>query len=247
MVSGISRRSGLTLASGARRAYLGSTRERFEVEDAFEIVALAGRGRFGTVYKATGPSGPVALKRGADGWPTLQQDRDLARRLGRVEHAGVNLPVGWLREGDELWAILPWVDGADLTRVTEPMPQASALQAVAAVAEVLVHFKEQTVGSVKVPDLRPQHVRVGTGGEVSVVDLWHGRPDPEDEQHAEWLAPEVIKGRTAPLGDVYALGLLLHKLLGGHSLGVADTHLGRHAVQLSLALDGLSDARCTRT
>ena len=206
---------------------------------AYDIIGLEGRGRFGAVYRGLGPDGDVALKRASADWDTVEDDRRAAEALAGISDLLV-LPTGWLTHQGESWAVLPWVDGADLSHFTEPIPVRAALQAIEQLATALDAVRG-TSGIPWPPDLRPAHVRVTPEGDVRVVDAWHGRIDPEFDDRQEWLAPEVLRKRDPKAADVYGLGVLLHHMLGGTPIGAAESNMGRHKVQVSLALDSLAD------
>lgn len=223
-------------------------------EQAYDIIGLEGRGRFGTVYRGQGPDGAVALKRGARRWPDLERDKAAAEVLRRLNSPAVVLPIRWVESRGESWAVLPWIEGADFglfgdpTRSaggqgsdTWPMPPRAALGVIYSVANVLVSLSTAAGEHPWPPDLRPAHVRVTPEGTIRFVDLWHSWLDPDDDDAVEWLAPEARRRRADQGAGVYAAGLLFNHLLGGPPLGATETHMGRHEIQVSMALDALTD------
>lgn len=208
---------------------------------AYDIVGVSGRGRFGVVYKADGPDGPVALKRAVGTWEDFAAHRVLGKAVRSIGHSALDAPITWLRQAGEDWAVLAWIDGFDLGALEQPAPLRPALQILVAAASGLGALREHRTSVPWPPDLRPQHVRVSADGKVHLVDLWHGKVDLKDEERTRWLAPEVLRKRPMDAADVYSLGAVVAELLGAASIGPPERNARRHEVQVSVALDSLEE------
>ena len=201
-----------------------------------EIVEKIGRGSYGDVYRARDPrlGRDVALKllRHRDARP--DSDSTLiheAHLLSRVRHPNVVTVYGAERIDGRTGLWMEFVEGETLEdelRRRGPLPPhevarlgvdlASALQAVHAAG--LLHR-----------DVKAQNVMRDAQGRVVLMDFGAG-----DEHDARgeglagtpaYLAPEVLDGAAASQrSDVYALGVLLFRLLTG-ALPIAGATLAQ--------------------
>ncbi|MCB9547316.1 MAG: serine/threonine protein kinase [Myxococcales bacterium] len=189
-----------------------------------------GGGGFGTVYAAVDLSldRPVALKvlRRADA-PLLARFRDEARLLARLNdpHVIQIYRVGQLPEGEPFLAMERFGDGslADVVARGQPLPVDEAVPLVAQVLRALVAahgagivhrdikeaniLVERRTGAVKLCDFGIARSQAGDG-EANTGSQVIGTP--------HYLAPERFRGvRDDPRSDLYAVGVLLYRLLTG--------------------------------
>ena len=199
---------------------------------AYRILRLIGRGGMGEVYEAddTRLGRRVALKRIAshrkdDGAARARFWRE-ARGLAAVRHEGL---VAVYEIGEDprvgLFIAMELVDGAPLSALVadgRALPVATALDLVTQAADAL--GAAHAAGIVH-RDIKPGNLLVERGGRVRVVDFGLAKKvddlDPLTRDGAvlgtpAFMAPEQIEGReVGPPADVFALGLVLYRLLSG--------------------------------
>ena len=180
------------------------------------------------MFRADGPSGPVAIKVLA---PAAELDPAArarfareARALAELRHPGL---VGLLDHGidDELgpYLVLPLLDGANLRAAIGGArlgPEAAVLVA-APIADAVAAM--HAAGFVH-RDVKPENVIAGPDGHVTLIDLglaWREGMTRHTESGAAvgtigYMAPEQIEGREvgAP-ADVWAIGVMLHEWIAG--------------------------------
>lgn len=199
---------------------------------AYRVLRLIGRGGMGEVYEAedTRLGRRVALKRIAshrkdDGAARARFWRE-ARGLAAVRHEGL---VAIYEIGEDprvgLFIAMELVDGAPLSALVadgKRLPEATALDLVTQAAGAL--GAAHAAGIVH-RDIKPGNLLVERDGRVRVVDF--GLAKRVDELDAltrdgavlgtpAFMAPEQVEGReVGPPADVFALGLVLYRLLSG--------------------------------
>ncbi|MCW8220940.1 protein kinase domain-containing protein, partial [Streptomyces griseolus] len=146
-------------------------------------------------------------------------------------------------DGDDLYLVMQYVEGADLAdhlaeHIPYPWPWAVAIAAQLCAVLSAVHA---------VPivhrDLKPRNAMVRPDGTVTVLDLGVASVLDSDTTRLThtgspigspaYMAPEqAMGGAVGPYTDLYALGVLLHELLSGDvpfagstALGVLHRHL----------------------
>jgi eukaryotic-like serine/threonine-protein kinase len=195
-----------------------------------------GRGGMGVVYRATHEYGrqqyAIKLIR-----PELLRDEEARARfrreaevLERLRHPGIveiRLPF---KEGDQLYLPMEFLLGRSLAEVLDaagsslPFSTARAVAIVREAAEAVGHAHAQDP-PVLHRDLKPGNLfLLEEGGAVKVLDFGLARTLGDHSLTGSglavgtpaYLAPEVLEGtRATPASDVYALGLVLYRLLAG--------------------------------
>jgi serine/threonine protein kinase len=206
------------------------------VGDRYEIVEPVARGGMGTVYRARDRTLDriVALKvisPTAVGADAIARMRREARVLARLEHPGI-VPVYDVGELDDgrLFYVMKLVQGPRLDDHVAERPLTERLRIFTRICEPVAFAHAHGVIH---RDLKPENVMVGPFGEVLVLDwgaslildlrfgISDSSPDPcgrpvEIVGTLGYMAPEQARGTTTdPRADVYALGGILHVLLGG--------------------------------
>jgi serine/threonine-protein kinase len=153
-------------------------------------------------------------------------DRE-AKVLARIRHEGVIELYEFVRTDEHVYQVLEDVGGWSLAEVLEragrlepPVAAAIALE----LSRALGHAHERGVVH---KGLRPDLVRITAGGRVKIVDFSGSHdahtpsiPEPFEVSASlappDYMAPEQILGEDAgPQTDVFALGVMLHEMIGG--------------------------------
>ncbi|MFF6985092.1 protein kinase [Streptomyces sp. NPDC010273] len=165
------------------------------------------------------------------------------RVTAQVDHPGLVTVHDAGSEGEELFLVMQYIDGADLSdhlAEQDPYPWQWAVAVAAQLCAVL-----SAVHAVPIVhrDLKPRNVMVKQDGTVTVLDLGVASVMDADTTRLThtgtpigspaYMAPEqAMGGAVGPYTDLYALGVVLHELLSGDvpfagstALGVLHRHL----------------------
>ncbi|MFI1471409.1 protein kinase [Streptomyces wuyuanensis] len=165
------------------------------------------------------------------------------RVTAQVTHPGLVTVHDAGSDGDDLYLVMQYVEGADLAdhlAEHDPYPWEWAVSVAAQLCSVL-----GAVHAVPIVhrDLKPRNVMVKPDGTVTVLDLGVASVIDTDTTRLThtgspigspaYMAPEqAMGGAVGPYTDLYALGVLLHELLSGNvpfagstALGVLHRHL----------------------
>ncbi len=224
------------------------------IGDRYQLATILGQGGMGQVWTAYDQrlDRRVAVK-------LLRPDKvagpgtvaeELRRRFVRecrvtaqVDHPGLVTVHDAGNDGDELYLVMGYVEGADLAdhlAEHDPYPWPWAVAIVAQLCAVL-----SAVHAVPIVhrDLKPRNVMVRPDGTVLVLDLGVASVMDTDTTRLTstgtpigspaYMAPEqAMGGAVGPYTDLYALGVLLYELLSGNvpfagstALGVLHRHL----------------------
>uniref|UniRef100_A0AAU2JQL7 non-specific serine/threonine protein kinase n=1 Tax=Streptomyces sp. NBC_00049 TaxID=2903617 RepID=A0AAU2JQL7_9ACTN len=224
------------------------------IGDRYQLATILGQGGMGQVWTAYDRrlDRRVAVK-------LLRPDKvagpgtvaeELRRRFVRecrvtaqVDHPGLVTVHDAGSDGDELYLVMGYVEGADLAdhlAEHDPYPWQWAVAVVAQLCSVL-----SAVHAVPIVhrDLKPRNVMIRPDGTVLVLDLGVASVMDTDTTRLTstgspigspaYMAPEqAMGGAVGPHTDLYALGVLLYELLSGNvpfagstALGVLHRHL----------------------
>lgn len=222
----------------------------------FRFERCLGAGGFGEVYlcSMTSPGGVTAqvavkvLRDGID--PRAQAVRrlkDEARVLGALNHPAVLTAHDLVVLDGRVAMVTEYVPGADLdvclSHPTDPPPLRSVLEALAQAADALdACWNATDVDGHPVKlvhrDIKPSNLRIGTHGQVKVLDFGIATFDTLREAKTQvdqfigtpaYMPPERITDMAdLPAGDVYALAAVLYEALTGRSLWAGVSQRGQY-------------------
>ncbi|MFJ9615788.1 serine/threonine-protein kinase [Streptomyces noursei] len=228
------------------------------IADRYELSVLLGQGGMGQVW--------IGYDRRLDrrvGVKLLRPDRvagtpdgeEMRRRFVRecrvtaqVDHPGLVTVHDAGSDDEDLYLVMQYVDGADLSdhlAEHDPYPWPWAVSVAAQLCAVLA-----AVHAVPIVhrDLKPRNVMIRPDGSLIVLDLGIASALDTDTTRLThtgspigspaYMAPEqAMGGAVGPYTDLYALGVLLHELLSGEvpfagstALGVLHRHLHEEPV-----------------
>ena len=198
------------------------------------IEAVAGRGGMGVVYVGT----HLRLKRrraikviAAE----YSQDEDFRRRFEResevaaaIEHPNVIPIYDAGEDGDRLYIVMRFVEGADLRAAIATAGRLEPRRAVALLGQVAAALDSAHAAGLVHRDVKPANVLVARDGErehayltdfgltkwaaaetsgITATGMFVGTLD--------YIAPEQLEGHTDPRSDVYSLGCVAFEALTG--------------------------------
>jgi eukaryotic-like serine/threonine-protein kinase len=226
----------------------------------YELASVIGQGGMGQVWTAYDRRldrrvavkllRPDKVAGGEDAAELRSRFERECRVTAQVDHPGLVTVHDAGSDGDELYLVMQYVDGADLgdhLAEHEPYPWTWAVAVAAQLCAVLA-----AVHAVPIVhrDLKPRNVMVRPDGTVTVLDLGVASVMDTDTTRLThtgspigspaYMAPEqAMGGAVGPRTDLYALGVLLHELVSGHvpfagstALGVLHRHLYEAPVPL---------------
>ena len=206
----------------------------------YEIVALAGRGGMGEVYRARDArlGRDVALKVlpadvTGDAARAARLERE-ARMLASLNHPNIAAIYGVVEEQGRLALVLEYVDGPTLAErlARGPLGLREALPAARQIALALDAAHQRAIVH---RDLKPANVKITADGTVKVLDFGLAKtlsPGPAAEAGRglttefrqegavlgtpAYMAPEQVLGESASeRSDMWAFGCVLYELLTG--------------------------------
>ena len=232
----------------------------------YEILAEAGHGGMGVVYKAKDKvSGDtVALKllhsEIANQPDLLERFRSELLLARRITHKNVSR-VYDLNEFDELTVIsMEYVQGENLRDLLRRVEGLSVRHGMKISGQVIAGLEEAHSQGVVHRDLKPANIMIAHDGTVKIMDFGLARSLDADKTRTDglvgtpaYMSPEQARGvETDVRSDIYSLGLVLYEMFSGQRAFDAETtpcppsHADRPSPG-SAAVDSTRSARANRT
>ena len=195
----------------------------------FRLLALAGAGGMGKVWKAEDPAlgRTVALKF----LPVAQADSPVARRrflrearaAGRLSHPSIAQVFDAGEANGRLFIAIEWVEGKTIADLVArgPLGIPDSIRIARDTALALAHAHGRAVLH---RDVSARNIMVARDGRVMLLDFGLAYPEGASRITSTgttpgtipYMAPEVVMGRRATLrSDLYSLGAVLYEMLTG--------------------------------
>jgi eukaryotic-like serine/threonine-protein kinase len=206
----------------------------------YAIKDCVGRGGFGAVFQAIetnagGFTRQVAVKllneEAARHPEFARRLRDEARILGLLRHRAIVGVHGLAQLGRQPAIVMEFVPGIDLGRLLDsPLPVRVALRIAEEIASALayVHASPSPVTGRPLNlvhrDVKPGNIRITPQGQVKLLDFGIARAAFAAQESSmqdllmgspRYMAPERHVGQEEHASDVFALGVVLVRMLGG--------------------------------
>lgn len=201
----------------------------------FRITGQLGTGGMGTVYKAERADGQFSqevaikvLQKGIQSQETLRRFRMEQEILASLKHPNIaQLYDGGITDEGIPYLIMEYIDGVSIDQYCR-QNQLSIQERIVLFESVCKAVQYAHTNLVIHRDLKAQNIYVTADGNVKVLDFGIAKlldPTLSEETLLEtqpgqrfwtpqYASPEQVKGQTVTTAtDVYALGILLHKLL----------------------------------
>src|SRR5262245_50535739 len=221
----------------------------------YRVVERLGRGGMGTVYKAVDETldRDVAIKvlnADLDDTDILKRFRGEAVTLARLNHPGIATIYELYRDDDQLLMVMEFVRGETVHDFAERVGPLAPPQAAHLAMQVLDALSHAHRGGVVHRDLKPANLMITETGAVKVMDFGIARVlGTERFTHGgymmgtpAYMAPEqVLGGEVDGRADLYAVGVLLYRLLTGQLPFNADTAIAMVQKQVNEAPTPLAE------
>jgi eukaryotic-like serine/threonine-protein kinase len=197
----------------------------------YELIKSLGHGAMGEVFLARHPAigREVAIKTILPTAGRLEDAEVRFRReaeaAGRINHPNIVTIYDFDRDGDLLYLVMEFVQGSDLADLftARSLGRAQLLEVLAQVCDGLAFAHSR--GTIH-RDIKPSNVRVIQEGgrlQAKVMDFGIARVEGSGLTATgmvmgtvSYMAPEYIQtGQATPLGDVWAVGVMLYEGLTG--------------------------------
>jgi serine/threonine protein kinase len=209
----------------------------------YDILAEAGRGAMGQVYKArdreTGEIIALKLLK-----PEIASDPEMVERFKsellfarRITHKNVCRVYEFNRVDGIAYTSMEFVEGESLRSVLKRFGSLTQRKGIAVALQMCAGLKEAHAQGIVHRDLKPENVMIDAQGNVKVMDFGIARSmealtlvTGSLVGTPAYMAPEQAAGKSVDYrADIYALGLMLYEMFAGEQPFRAD-----NAVALAL-------------
>ena len=202
----------------------------------YRIVALAGRGGMGEVFRAEDLTlgQIVAMKflpeRLSEDSAALQRFHAEVRNARQVSHPNVCRVFDIGETDGALFLTMEYVDGEDLASVVRRVGRLSPDKATEIARQICAGLAAAHERGVIHRDLKPANVMLDGAGKIRITDFGLAEiaaSIPGEQARAgtpAYMAPEQLAGREVTTkSDIYSLGLILYEILTGKRAFEAST------------------------
>jgi hypothetical protein len=213
----------------------------------YEILALAGSGSMGNVYKARDreTGGIVALKLLK---PEIASDQQMTDRFKRellfarkITHKNVCRVYEFNRANGVAYTSMEFVEGDSLRALLNLAGKLATARATEIALEICSGLKEAHAQGIVHRDLKPENVMVDTGGHVKIMDFGIARSMDNGTRLTgslagtpAYMAPEQVAGKPVDYRtDIYSVGLVLYEMFTGSPAFKAENSVAVALKQMS--------------
>ena len=203
----------------------------------YEILAEAGRGGMGIVYRARDreTNDVVAIKVLR---PELAADLSIVERFKnelklarKITHKNVCRMYDLHLDGSAVYITMEFIEGRSLRQILEGGAGLTLDRGIQVTRQICAALREAHTHGIVHRDLKPENVMLDESGTVKIMDFGIARA--LNMGHTvtgavlgtpAYMAPEQAAGQRIDLrADIYALGLVLYELCTGVAAFAADT------------------------
>jgi predicted Ser/Thr protein kinase len=213
----------------------------------YEILALAGSGSMGNVYKARDreTGGIVALKLLK---PEIASDQQMTDRFKRellfarkITHKNVCRVYEFNRANGVAYTSMEFVEGESLRQLLARAGRLATGRAMEIALEICSGLKEAHAQGIVHRDLKPENVMVDTAGHVKIMDFGIARSMDSGTRLTgslagtpAYMAPEQVAGKPVDYRtDIYSVGLVLYEMFTGSPAFKAENSVAVALKQMS--------------
>jgi serine/threonine protein kinase len=203
----------------------------------YDILAEAGHGSMGNVYKArdreTGETVALKLLK-----PEIASDQAMMDRFKnellfarKITHKNVCRVHEFNRIGGLAYTSMEFVEGESLRSVLNRFGGLPVRKAISVTEQICSGLKEAHAQGIVHRDLKPENVMIDSQGNVKIMDFGIARSMESLTRLTgsmvgtpAYMAPEQVAGKHVDYRtDIYSLGLMLYEMFTGSQAFQADT------------------------
>lgn len=203
----------------------------------YDILAEAGHGSMGNVYKArdreTGETVALKLLK-----PEIASDQAMMERFKnellfarKITHKNVCRVHDFNRIGGLAYTSMEFVEGESLRSVMNRFGGLPVRKAIGVAMQICSGLKEAHAQGIVHRDLKPENVMIDASGNVKIMDFGIARSMEAGTRLTgsmvgtpAYMAPEQVGGKAIDYRtDIYSLGLMLYEMFTGTPAFTADT------------------------
>ena len=206
----------------------------------YRILGVLGRGGMGVVYKGLDPDieREVAIKTvRADGFADgPAREEQLARvgreakAAGRLNHPNIITIYDVIREDDQTYIVMQFVDGQTLQGLIESGRTFSPRDVVGLLKPVAEALDYAHAGGIVHRDVKPANILIDRDGKPFLADFGVARMETSTVTGPgtaigtlSYMSPEQVMGKAVDgRADFFALGVILYELLAGRKPFAGD-------------------------
>jgi serine/threonine-protein kinase len=206
----------------------------------YRILAQLGRGATGIVYRALDETldREVAIKvlnPDLANAEIVKRFRTEAALLARLNHADIAIIYELVQRETDLLMVMELVRGESLEQLCERLGAVSLEHAASLAGKILAALGHAHEAGIVHRDVKPANVMVSDRGDVKIMDFGIARMRGTEHMTVDgctigtpaYMPPEQVLGEEVDgRSDLYAVGVILYRLLTGRLPFEADTPFG---------------------